>query len=45
MINSFIVENKTKDAFEIANHIANSTGLLSSYRNEDTPKELAALRM
>ncbi len=41
MINSFIVENKTKDAFEIANHIANSTGLLSSYRNEDTPEGIS----
>ena len=41
MINSFIVENKTKDAFEIANHIANSTGLLSSFRNEDTPEGIS----
>ena len=41
MINSFIVENKTKDAFEIANHIANSTGLLKSFRDEDTPEGIS----
>ncbi|MBC8319959.1 MAG: UvrD-helicase domain-containing protein [Bacteroidetes bacterium] len=38
MIRSFIVENKTKDAFEIAVHIANSSGLLKSLRDEDTPE-------
>ncbi len=41
MINSFIVENKTKDAFEIANLIANSSGLLSTLRNEDTPEGIS----
>jgi len=41
MINSFIVENKTKDAFEIANHIANSSLLLKSYRDENTPEGIS----
>ncbi len=41
MINSFIVENKTKDAFEIANHIANSSLLLKSFRDENTPEGIS----
>lgn len=41
MIKSFIVENKTKDAFEIASHIANSSGLLKSHREEDTPEGIS----
>jgi len=41
MINSFIVENKTKDAFEIANYIANSSLLLKSYRDENTPEGIS----
>lgn len=41
MIKSFIVENKSKDAFDMANHIANSSGLLKSFRNEDTPESIS----
>ena len=41
MINSFIVLNKTKDAFEVANHVANSTGLLKFFRDEDTPEAIS----
>ena len=41
MINSYIVANKTKDAFEIANHIATSSGLLKSFRDEDTPEAIS----
>ncbi len=41
LINSFIVENKTKDAFEIANHIANSSLLLKSFRDENTPEGIS----
>lgn len=41
MIKSFIVENKTKDAFEIASHIANSSGLIKSHREEDTTEGIS----
>lgn len=41
MINSFVVLNKSKDAFEVANHIANSTGLLKLFRDEDTPEAIS----
>ncbi|NQU34871.1 MAG: UvrD-helicase domain-containing protein [Bacteroidetes bacterium] len=41
MINSYIVANKTKDAFEIANHIATSSGLLKSFRDEDTHEAIS----
>lgn len=41
MINSFIAGNKTKDAFEVANLIANSSGLLKSFRDEDTPEGIS----
>ena len=41
MINSFIAENKTKDAFEIANHIANASLLLKSFRDENTPEGIS----
>ncbi len=41
MINSFIALNKTKDAFEIANHIANSSLLLKSFRDENTPEAVS----
>ena len=41
MIQSFIVENKHKDAFEIANHIAHSSGLLKSFREDDTPEGIS----
>ncbi len=38
MINSFIVENKTRDAFEIASLIANSSLILKTLRDENTPE-------
>lgn len=41
MINSYIAESKTKDAFEIASLIANSSGLLKSHRDEDTPEGIS----
>lgn len=41
MINSFVVLNKSKDAYEVANHIANSTGLLKLFRDEDTPEAIS----
>ena len=41
MINSFIVLNKNSDAFEVANHIANSSGLLKLLRDEDTPEAIS----
>lgn len=41
MINSFVVLNKSKDAFEVANHIANSTGLLKLFRDEETPEAIS----
>ncbi len=41
MINSFIVLNKSKDAFEVANHVATSTGLLKFFRDEDTPEAIS----
>jgi ATP-dependent DNA helicase UvrD/PcrA len=41
MINSYVVASKTKDAFEIANHIATSSGLLKFIRDEDTPEAVS----
>lgn len=41
MINSFVVLNKNKDAFEVANHIANSSGMLKALRDEDTPEAIS----
>ncbi len=41
MINSYIASNKSKDAFEIANHIATSSGLVKSFRDEDTPEAIS----
>ncbi len=41
MIQSFVVENKTKDAFDIANQITISSGLLKSLRDEDTPEAIS----
>lgn len=41
MINSFIAGNKTKDAYGIANLIANSSLLLKSYRDEGTPEGIS----
>ncbi len=38
MIKSFAAEVKKKDAFEVAQHIANSSGILRMYREEDTPE-------
>ncbi len=41
MINSYIVAGKSKDAFEVASHIATSSGLLKSFRDEDTPEAIS----
>ncbi len=41
MISSFVVMNKNNDAFEVANHIANSSGLLKFLRDEDTPEAIS----
>lgn len=41
MINSFVATNKTKDAFELANHIATSTGLLKFFREDGTPEAIS----
>ncbi len=41
MIRSFEAEMKNKDAFELANHIALSSGLLKLLKNEDTPEGLS----
>ncbi len=41
MIKSFAVELKKKDAFEVAQHIATSSGLLRLYREEDTPEGIS----
>ncbi|MEJ2593696.1 MAG: 3'-5' exonuclease [bacterium] len=41
MIKSFAAEARKKDAFEVAQHIANSSGLLRLYREEDTPEGIS----
>jgi len=41
MIKSFAAEMKRKDAFEVAQQIANSTGLVRMYREEDTPEGIS----
>jgi DNA helicase II / ATP-dependent DNA helicase PcrA len=41
MIKSFAAEMKKKDAFEVAQQIANSTGLVRMYREEDTPEGIS----
>lgn len=41
MIKSFAAELKKKDAFDVAQHIANSSGLLRMYREEDTPEGIS----
>jgi DNA helicase-2/ATP-dependent DNA helicase PcrA len=41
MIKSFAVELKKKDAFEVAQHIVSSSGLLRLYRQEDTPEGIS----
>ncbi|MCF6169385.1 MAG: UvrD-helicase domain-containing protein [Bacteroidales bacterium] len=38
LIKSFAAEVQKKDAFEAAKHIANASGLLRMYREEDTPE-------
>jgi len=40
MIKSFAVEMKKKEAYEVAKMIANSSGLIRMYREEDTPEAL-----
>ncbi|MBN2639687.1 MAG: UvrD-helicase domain-containing protein [Bacteroidales bacterium] len=41
MIKSFAVEMKKKEAYEVAQLIANTTGLVRMYREEDTPEGLS----
>ena len=41
MIKSFAVEVKKRDAFEVAQHIAKSSGLVRLYREEDTPEGIS----
>jgi len=41
MIKSFTAETKKKEAYEVAQLIANSTGLIKMYREEDTPEGLS----
>ncbi len=41
MINSYMVLNKSKDAFEVANHIANSSGLVKFLKDEDTQEAIS----
>jgi len=41
MIKSFAAEVKKKDAFEVAQQIANSSGILRMYREEDTPEGIS----
>jgi DNA helicase-2/ATP-dependent DNA helicase PcrA len=41
LIKSFAAELKKKDAFDAANHIAQSSGLLRLYREEDTPEGIS----
>ncbi len=41
MIKSFATEVKKKDAFEVAQQIANSSGLIRMYREEDTPEGIS----
>jgi len=41
LIKSFAAELKKKDAFEAAQHIAQSSGLLRLFRDEDTPEGIS----
>ncbi|MBN2615245.1 MAG: UvrD-helicase domain-containing protein [Bacteroidales bacterium] len=41
MIKSFAAEMKKKEAYEVAQLIANTTGLVRMYREEDTPEGLS----
>ncbi len=41
MIKSFAAEMKKKDAYELARHIAISSGILKMYREEDTPEGIS----
>jgi len=41
MIKSFVIDLKKKDAYEVARHIAVSSGLLKLYREEDTPEGIS----
>lgn len=43
MIKSFKAELKKKDAFEVAKNIANSSGLIRMYREEDTPEGISRI--
>ena len=41
MIKSFAAEMKKKDAYDLARHIAISSGVLKMYREEDTPEGIS----
>ena len=41
LIKSFAAEMKKKDAFELAKHISQSSGLLRMYREEETPEGIS----
>ncbi len=41
MIKSFRAEMKKKEAFEVARHVAVSSGILKLYREEDTPEGIS----
>jgi len=41
LIKSFIALNKTKEAFDMANHIANTSGLLKMLRDDETPESVS----
>ena len=41
MIKSYTAEMKKKDAYELARHIATSSGILKMYRDEDVPESVS----
>jgi len=41
LIRSFIALNKTKEAFDMANHIATASGLLKMFRDDETPESVS----
>ncbi|WP_460218595.1 ATP-dependent helicase [Psychroserpens sp. MEBiC05023] len=43
MIESFQVMNQTANAFELAEHITKTTGIIRAFNNEGTPEDIARL--
>jgi DNA helicase-2/ATP-dependent DNA helicase PcrA len=41
LIKSFIALNKTKEAFDMASHIATASGLLKMFRDDETPESVS----